>query len=99
VWINTTSPPTPEEQVASLQTSVQDLVASSSLKPGQANGLTRPLENALRSLANGRLASACSQLFDFQVEVTRKVLDGALTPGEGIALIDVAASIRTALGC
>ena len=96
---NATNPPTPEEQIESLETSVQELVASGSLKPGQANGLTRPLQNALRSLARGHLASACSQLSDFQVEVTQKVLDGALTPGEGVALIDAATSIRTALGC
>ena len=59
----------------------------------------RPLENALRSLAKGHLASACSQLNDFQVVVTQKFLDGALTPEEGVALIDSATAIRNALGC
>ena len=99
VWSNATNPPTPDEQIESLETSVQDLVASGSLKPGQANGLIRPLQNALRSLAKGNLAPACSQLNDFQVKVTQKILEGALTPGAGVALIDAATSIRTALGC
>jgi hypothetical protein len=33
------------------------------------------------------------------VKVTQKILDGALTPGAGVALINAATSIRTALGC
>jgi len=99
VWINATNPPSPEEQIISLEASVQDLVTGGSLKPSQSNGLTKPLQNALRSLAKGQLAPACSQLHDFQVEVARKVLGGALTPGEGVALIDAATRIRTTLGC
>ena len=99
IWTRAGSPPTPEEQITSLEASVQDLVEGGSLKPGQANGLASPLQNALRSLARGQLASACAQLGDFQAEVTRKVADGALTPAEGAALIDSAARIRTALGC
>ena len=99
IWNRVTNPPTPEEQITSLTTSIQDLVARGALKPGQANGLDKPLQNALRSLARGQLAAACSQLGDFQVAVAAKVADGALTPGEGAALIDAATSIRTALGC
>jgi hypothetical protein len=98
IW-NASNPATPEEQIESLEEAVQDLVAEGSLKEGQANGLTRPLRNALRSLDRGQIAPACSQLNDFLTEVTRKVLDGALTPGEGVALIEAARSIRTALGC
>ena len=98
IW-NASNPATPGEQIESLEKSVQDLVAGGSLKSGQANGLSRPLQNALRSLDSGTIAAACSQLDDFLTEVTRKVLDGALTPGEGVALIEAAKSIRTALGC
>ncbi|HEU4890858.1 MAG TPA: hypothetical protein VFT47_04875, partial [Vicinamibacterales bacterium] len=68
-------------------------------KSGPANGLMRPLQNALRSVAAGRPASACSQLSDFLAEVSRKVLDGALTPAEGAALSEAATSIRSPLGC
>jgi probable HAF family extracellular repeat protein len=99
VWSRDDNPPAPEEQIESLAASVQALVAAGNLNAGQANGLTRPLGNALRSLERGHPAAACSQLFDFQVEVTRKVLDGALTAGQGVALIDTAASIRAAVGC
>jgi probable HAF family extracellular repeat protein len=98
IWSRAISPPTPEEQITSLEASIQALVAGGTLKPGQANGLTSPLQNALRSLAKGQLASACAQLADFQVEAAQKVLDGALTPGEAAALIDQATTIRTALG-
>ena len=99
IWSRATEPPTSEERIISLDASVQNLVADGSLKPGQAKGLVRPLENALRSLATGHLASACSQLGEFQMEAARKVSDGALTPAEGAALIDQATTIRTALGC
>jgi hypothetical protein len=99
VWNNASTPPTPEEQIESLTTSIIALVEEGGLKSGQARGLTRPLQNALQSLAGGRTAAACSQLSDFQAEVRRKVLDGALTPGEAAALSEAAARIRTALGC
>ena len=100
IWNRTTSPPpTPTEQITSLEASVQTLVTSGTLKSGQATGLTRPLQNALRSLDRGQLASACAQLGDFQTEVERKVSDGALTQAEGAALNTQAASIRAALGC
>ena len=49
--------------------------------------------------AKGQTASACAQLADFVIEVTRKVGDGALTAEEGAALLDSARSIRTSLGC
>lgn len=99
IWNRDTDPPTPEEQIAALEASIQTLVASGSLKPGQASGLTTPLRNASRSLERGQLAAACSQLGDFQLEVARKVRDGVLTAGQGEALIAPATSIRISLGC
>jgi probable HAF family extracellular repeat protein len=90
---------TPAQQIESLVETTEDLVANGSLRPGQANGLTRPLQNALRSLARGSIASACSQLHDFKVEVSAKIRDGALSAAEGMALIDAADAIRAALGC
>jgi len=81
------------------QASVQALVASGRLRASQANLLVRPLENALRSLAEGRPRVACAQVFLFQVAVTVRILQGALTPREGIALINAATDIRVALGC
>lgn len=87
LWSDGTDPPTPEEQLDSLVAIIDALVAGGSLKTGQATGLTRPLRNARRSLAGGHIASACSQLSSFGAEVRRKVADGALTAGEGTALI------------
>jgi hypothetical protein len=94
-----TSAPTPGEQIESLIGAIGDLLAVGGLKSGQDTGLTRPLENALRSLSSGRIASACSQLYDFEGEVTQKVLDGALASEDGEALIEAARSIRANLGC
>ena len=98
-YVNFQAPTTPEEQIDSLITMIEDLVEDGTLKPGQANGLSRPLKNALRSLARGKIAPACSQLYDFEVEVYEKVLDGVLTIEEGNDLVDTAESIRLDLGC
>ena len=68
------------------------------LKPGQANGLTRPLDNALRSLDKGNITAACNQLGDFIAEVEAKTpqpLDAA-TAAE---LIADAEAIQDAIGC
>ena len=70
-----------------------------SLKRGQANGLIRPLRNALRSLGKGHIAAACSQLQDFIVEVNQKVVDGALGQADADLLIAAASGIRSDLGC
>lgn len=99
IWSQASGPPTTEEQITALEASVQALVTSGRLKPNQANALVRPLENALRSLDRGLLRPACAQVFLFQVAVTVRILQGALTPREGIALINEATSIRVALGC
>jgi hypothetical protein len=100
VWTRTGNPPSsPEEQIQDLTTSVNALVTAGHLKPGQANGLIRPLNNALKSLANGRVNAACGQLADFQAEVDAKVAGGALLAAEGDALVAEAEAIRTAIGC
>jgi hypothetical protein len=100
VWTRTGDPPpAPEEQIQDLASTVTGLVTTGTLKPGQANGLVRPLENALRSLEDGLVSAACAQLADFQAEVARKVADGALSAAEGDALIAEAEGIRAAIGC
>ena len=71
------------EQIVERAAAIENLIADGSLKPGQGNGLTRPLQNALRSLERGHLAAACAQLADFQEEVTRNVGGGVLTPAQG----------------
>jgi hypothetical protein len=78
---------------------VQDLVDGGTLKPGQANGLIRPLENALRSLEEGKANAVCSQLQDFVDKVNDKINNGVLSLEEGQALIDAATDIRDVIGC
>jgi hypothetical protein len=78
---------------------VQDLVDEGALEPGQANGLIRPLENAIRSLEKGKANAACSQLQDFVDEVNDKINDDALSLEEGQSLIDAANNIRDIIGC
>jgi uncharacterized repeat protein (TIGR01451 family) len=91
---------TPEEEaIQDLGDDVDALVGLGSLKVGQANGLTRPLRNAIRSLQKGKTQAACSQLQDFINEVNQKVADGVLTQAEGDALIASANAIRSAVEC
>jgi hypothetical protein len=99
IWNRPSTPTTPEEQIIALEESVQDLVASGRLSPGLAAGLLRPLQNAVRSLEQGRVGLACVQVTVFQVGVRLRVLIGALTPAEGAGLITPARNIRAALGC
>jgi len=88
---------TPEEGIANLKDDIQALVPGT-LKPGQANGLTRPLDNALRSLDKGKTASACNQLQDFINKVNEKT-PTPLDAGTAATLIADAEAIRTSLGC
>jgi hypothetical protein len=90
---------TPEQRIESLITSIEALVSAGTIKSGQANGMIRPLMNALRSLAAGKTTAACSQVLDFETEVNERVLDGVLTPVQGAAFINAAEAIRAALGC
>lgn len=89
----------PEEQIAEVEADIDDLVESGELKKGQANGLLKPLQNALRSLDKGKTEAACNQLQDFLDEVNQKVADGALDPDSGADLIAAAEAIRADVGC
>jgi len=60
---------TPAQQTQALIDRVNALVTGGVLNKGQANGLTQPLQNALKSLLNNKLAPACSQISDFQQDV------------------------------
>ena len=85
------------EAITALKDGVQALIGAP-LKPGQAKGLTRPLNNALRSLGKGKPADACNQLQDFITKVNAKTP----TPLDAITaatLIADAEAIRSALGC
>jgi probable HAF family extracellular repeat protein len=100
IWDRDGNPPaSPEERIQNLASTVTALATTGTLNPGQANGLVRPLRNALRSLEEGRTGAACSQLVEFQTEVARKVADGALPTAEANALLAESDAIRAAIGC
>lgn len=89
---------TSEMAIGNLMYDVEALVDSGVLKTGQANGLTHPLQNAIRSLDDGRFVPACSQLQDFINEVTDKT-PTPLDATNADALINGANDIRTKIGC
>ena len=75
------------------------LVEFGYLKPGQANGLIKPLGNAIESLGAGHVDAACSQTQDFIDGVYEKIADGALIEDAGEWLIDAAEEIMYLIGC
>ena len=84
--------------IDSLRADIQALAADGTLKAGQANGLIRPLDNALSSLEVGHFDDACNQLQDFIDKVYEKTpvpLDEETAAG----LIADAQAIRSSLGC
>jgi hypothetical protein len=89
---------TPQGAIGDLQADIQVLVDDGVLKPGQANGLTQPLDNAIRSLDKGNTADACNQLQDFIVKVNEKTPD-PLDAATAADLIAEADAIRAAIGC
>lgn len=88
----------PVDLIENLISDLNDLVAGSQLKRGQANGLIRPLENALRSIEQDKTAPACNQLQDFIDEVVAKT-PSPLPLGTSNDLIEKANAARSLLGC
>jgi hypothetical protein len=88
----------PEQAILNLFEEIGALEADGTLNKGQANGLRKPLENALRSLDKGNTAAACTQLADFIAEVEAKTPD-PLDAATAAFLIADAEAIRTAIGC
>jgi len=87
-----------QQGIEILENEIQSLVDDEILKAGQANGLFKPLDNAIRSLDKGNVEDACNQLNDFIVKVEDKTptpLDAA-TAAE---LIDSAEAFKSSIGC
>ena len=91
--------PDPQDLIADIVADIDGLVADGELKAGQARGLTRPLDNASRSLDGDKVGPACNQLANFVAEANDKVADGALDPAAAADLIAQAEAIQTQLGC
>ena len=91
--------PDPRDLIADVIADIDGLVADGELKVGQARGLTRPLENATRSLDGDRVGPACNQLADFVAEANQKVADGALSEAAAADLIAQVEAIQAQVGC
>jgi hypothetical protein len=89
---------TVQQAAGSIKDEIQSLVDSGVLNPGQANGLIRPLDNAIRSLDKGQTADACNQFQDFIDEVNAKTPQ-PLDVDTATSLITKAEVIRAAIGC
>ncbi|MEZ4678444.1 MAG: LamG-like jellyroll fold domain-containing protein [Caldilineaceae bacterium] len=89
---------TAQEAIGTLQGKIQALISDGALKPGQANGLLKPLDNAIRSLDRGDISGACNQLQDFINEVNAKS-PSPLTPAAAAVLVADAEAIRARIGC
>ena len=89
---------TPQQAISNVQADIQSLVDNGTFKQGQAIGLTKPLDNAIRSLDKGNVEDACNQLQDFIAEVNAKTPE-PLDAATAADLIDAAEAIRVAVGC
>ncbi len=89
---------TVQQAAGSIKDEIQSLADSGVLNPGQANGLIRPLDNAIRSLDKGYTADACNQFQDFIDEVNAKTPQ-PLDVDTATSLITKAEVIRAAIGC
>jgi hypothetical protein len=88
----------PQEGTENLQSDIQALADDGTLKTSQANGLLKPLDNAIRSLNKGNIADACNQLQDFITEVNAKT-PNPLDAATAAELIGQAETIRSSIGC
>lgn len=86
----------PQEAVRNVIADIEGLVADGQLRTGQAQGLTQPLVNAIRSLDRDQLEPACGQLGGVsERSIPEAVLDPA-TAEDVIAQVD---AIEAHLGC
>ena len=85
------------EVVAAIGGALDDLVASGSLKAGQAKGFASNLENILKSLGKTKGNAARGQITGFISKVRDFVASGQLTPEEGQVLLDLASSLLATL--
>lgn len=87
--------PDPAAATEALVDDVEQLLADGVLNAGQAKGLIKPLENALRSLEKDNTVDALNQLGDFVVKVGEKV--PPLSEVQASELIASAEAIRALL--
>jgi hypothetical protein len=87
---------TPQEALAGVIDDIEALVADGALTGGYAQGLTRPLETAIRSLDGGNADAACDQLDGVS---DRSIPGSILDAGSAGDLIARVEAVEAHLGC
>jgi hypothetical protein len=89
---------TTQAQIVDLERSVQALVSTGFLTPGEGQSLLAPLSATMAAVAHGNDDTAIGELNTFITRVQSMVSGDVLSSTEGSFLIDAANSIITALG-
>lgn len=89
----------PAEVVLLLETRVQDLVLTSNLTQGQANGLLAKLARITEKIGDGKIRPTCNQIGAFINQLNGLENGGHLTPAEAPALINSAINAGNGHGC
>ena len=88
----------PDEQLESIKSDVEDLATAGTLNQGESGSLTMKLSVAQKKISQGKDNAALNMLAAFINQVEALVNSGRLTPDEGQALIDAAQDVITGLG-
>jgi hypothetical protein len=92
-------PPPPSDYIETILDEIDLAVSDGILSPGQANGLSTKLREAIASLDLGETRDACNQLQAFINQVNAFIRARKLTRDEGQRLIDAAEEVRIQIGC
>jgi uncharacterized membrane protein len=79
-----------EEQLHELKHEIDDLEDAGVLNRGQANSMTKKVDNALKKIRRGKTKSAINKLNALINQINAFVRSGNLTPGEAQPLLDLA---------
>ena len=83
-------PLTPEEQLDELKGVITDLKGDGVLNRGQANSMTKKVDNALKKIGQGKTKPAINMLNALINQINDFVLEGKLTPEQAEPLLDLA---------
>jgi choice-of-anchor C domain-containing protein len=88
---------TPQQQIQTIVTAVDDTVTAGTLKQGQASSLSATLKAAIESLAKSDSKSAKNQLNAFANQVSARMRSGMLTQQQGQQLLDAVNAVVSKL--
>jgi hypothetical protein len=90
---------TTPDDISTVNDTLDGLVASGVLRPGQENAFVAKLNAARAAIERGDTATACADLAAFVAQVNAYIRGHILTATEGQQLIDEAKKIERDLGC